>query len=94
LRGDGSGPFEKIVEEIVAARRMTLITVKLSARELELLTALASDQLFRREFIDPRLPGHNSNPAEVMLGKKLVERLRLMADPSKPLPRRNGAHAL
>jgi hypothetical protein len=73
---------------------MTLITVKFTTRELELLTALAADQLFRREFIDPRLPGNKSNPTEVDFGKKLVERLRLMADPSKPLPRRNGANAV
>lgn len=71
---------------------MTTITIKLTAKELELLTALAADQLFRREFIDPRLPGNKSNPAEVDFGKKLVERLRLIADPTKPLPRRNGAH--
>jgi len=82
------------VEEVCTSLRMTLINVRLTARELELLTALASDQLFRREFIDPRLPGNKSNPTEVIFGKKLVERLRLIADPTKPLPRRNGAHAL
>jgi hypothetical protein len=70
---------------------MTRITVKLTARELELLTALAADQLFRREFIDPRVPGYTSNPSEVILGKKLVERLRLIADPTKVLPRRSAA---
>jgi hypothetical protein len=62
---------------------MTLITVKLTAKELELLSSLASDQLFRREFIDPRLPGHKSDPAELSLGKKLVERLRFMTDRAK-----------
>jgi hypothetical protein len=74
---------------------MTTITVKLTAKELETLTSLASDQLFRREFIDPRMPGHKSNPAELSLGKKLVERLRSMADREKrmPLSRRNGATA-
>ena len=35
---------------------MTLITIKLTINELELLTNLASDQLFRREFIDPKMP--------------------------------------
>jgi hypothetical protein len=72
---------------------VTLVTVKLSARELELLTTLASDQLFRREFIDPRLPGYKFNPAELDLGKKLVGRLRTMTDRAKgiTLPRRNGA---
>jgi hypothetical protein len=73
---------------------MTVITVKLTAQEIELLTALAADQLFRREFIDPRLPGYKSNPAEVTLGKKLVERLRLMADPNRVPLRRTGAHAV
>jgi hypothetical protein len=72
---------------------MTLITVKLTVKELETLTSLASDQLFRREFIDPRMPGYKSNPAELSLGKKLVERLRLMADREKSMPpaRRSGA---
>jgi hypothetical protein len=72
---------------------MTLITVKFTERELALLSALASDQLFRREFIDPRMPGYSSNPADLNLGKKLVERLRLLADRAKkmPLSRRNVA---
>jgi len=72
---------------------MTHITVKLTAEELELLSSLASDQLFRREFIDPTLPGHKSCHAELSLGKKLIERLRVMTDRAKgaSLPRRNGA---
>jgi hypothetical protein len=75
---------------------MTVINVKLSPRELELLTILATDQLFRREFIDPRMPGSTSNPADLAAGKKLVERLRLTLDKSKrlaPASRRNGATA-
>ena len=77
----------------VCHKNMTLITVKLSVNELELLSSLASDQLFRREFIDPRLPGFKFNPAEVSLGKKLVERLRFTADRAKRMPatRRSGA---
>jgi hypothetical protein len=73
---------------------MTL-TVKLTAKELELLCGLASHQLFRREFIDARLPGFESNPAELSLGKKLIERLRMLTDREKrtPLPGRNGAAA-
>ena len=61
---------------------MTLITVKFTTEELALLTTLASDQLFRREFIDPRMPGHKSNSAETSVGKALVARLRLIMDPS------------
>ena len=75
---------------------MTLIIVKFTTQEIELLSSLASDQLFRREFIDSRLPGHRPNPAELSLGKKLVERMRLTADRVRKIPpsKRNGAHAV
>jgi hypothetical protein len=78
----------------VEFKKMTL-TLKLTAKELELLCGLASHQLFRREFIDARLPGFESNPAELSLGKQLIERLRMLTDRAKrvPLPRRNGAAA-
>jgi hypothetical protein len=66
--------------------RMALITVKLTEQELGLLTSLASDQLFRREFIDPKMPGNKFNPAELSLGKKLLERLRVVADRAKKAP--------
>jgi len=66
--------------------RMAMITVKLTEQELGLLTTLASDQLFRREFIDPKMPGNKFNPAEISLGKKLVERLRLVAERAKKVP--------
>jgi hypothetical protein len=69
---------------------MILISVKFTTKELELLSSLASDQLFRREFIDSRLPGYQSNPTDLSLGKKLVERLRIRTDRAKgiSLPRR------
>ena len=71
---------------------MTLIAVKFTARELELLGSLVSDQLFRREFIDSRLPGYKSNPTDLSVGRKLVERLRLMEGRLKGTPQsgRNG----
>jgi hypothetical protein len=58
---------------------MTTITVKLTAKELDVLASLASDQLFRREFIDPKMPGYKANPGDLSIGKKLVERLRSIA---------------
>jgi hypothetical protein len=68
-----------------------MISVKFTARELELLSSLASDQLFRREFIDPRIPGHQLNSVELNLGKKLVERLRFKADRMNKVPlQKNG----
>jgi hypothetical protein len=60
---------------------MTLINLKITAEELKLLIALASDQLFRREFIDPKMPCYRSNSGEVKLGKALVERLKLVDNP-------------
>ena len=74
---------------------MTRITVKFTAKELQLLGRLASDQLFRVEFIDSRLPGYNSNLADLILGKQLVTRLRSMANRATRMPNgKNGATAL
>jgi hypothetical protein len=67
---------------------MSLITFKLTDQELKLLTALASDQLFRREFIDPKIPGYKQNPGELNMAKKLVERLRMAADRPRALQAR------
>jgi hypothetical protein len=59
---------------------MTQITIKLNLEDLRLLATLASDQLFRREFIDPKMPGHTAKPGEVDFGKALVGRLRMIID--------------
>ena len=59
---------------------MMAVTVKLTPLELRLLTGLASDQLFRREFIDPKMPGHRPDPEGLRIGKKLVERLKAMTE--------------
>jgi hypothetical protein len=63
---------------------MKPITVSLTVEELRLLASLASDQLFRREFIDPKMPGYRSKPGEVDLGKALVGRLKLKIDQAVP----------
>ncbi len=47
--------------------------------ELSILTGLASDQLFRKEFIDSRMPGYKLNAPEMSVGKQLVQRMRLAA---------------
>jgi hypothetical protein len=61
---------------------VTQISVKFTAEELKLLASLASDQLFRREFIEPKLPGFRANPQDLSLGKQLVERLKESAGSS------------
>jgi len=57
---------------------MKNITFEVSQPELLLLITLMSDQLFRREFIDPKMPGHKGDPAELAMGKELVLRLKSM----------------
>jgi hypothetical protein len=67
----------------MSTNRMTSITLKLTPEEAELLTSLISDQLFRREFIDPKMPGFKSNVTEITLGKALMARLRAIVDPDR-----------
>ena len=52
---------------------MKLVTLKLTTKELELLTTLVADQLFRKEFIDPKMPGYKSN-AEEMKPRQEIDR--------------------
>ena len=58
---------------------MNNIKIEVTLDELLLLTTLMSDQLFRREFIDPKMPGYKGDPAELAAGKELVLRFRSMA---------------
>jgi len=58
---------------------MNNIKIEITPQELLLLTTLLSDQLFRREFIDPKMPGYKGDPAELAMGKNLVLRLKSMA---------------
>jgi hypothetical protein len=60
---------------------MKTVTLKLTMEELNLLTTLVADQLFRKEFIDPKMPGYKCNVDDLKLGKALVSRLRYMVDP-------------
>ena len=64
--------------EIVDAEPTIMKNIKfeLSQPELLLLITLISDQLFRREFIDPKMPGYKRDPAELAMGKALVLRLK------------------
>ncbi len=76
---------------------MKNVKVELSVEELLLLSALASDQLFRREFIDPKMPGYKEDPAALALGKSLVVRLRALARDASglsasPVSRRAPGH--
>jgi hypothetical protein len=58
----------------------------LTFQELEVLLPLATDQLFRNEFIDRRIPGFQKGHAEIQAAKATVnqikERLRLAQEKS------------
>ncbi len=70
---------------------LILITLKFTATELQILTGLAEGQLFRKEFIDSRIPGFKSNAAELNVGKQLVQRMKLAA--GRPVARPGTAVA-
>ena len=55
---------------------MKNIKIEFTLQELLLLTNLMSDQLFRREFIDPKMPGYKGDRSELAMGKELVLRLK------------------
>ena len=55
---------------------MKNVKFEVTQQELLLLISLMSDQLFRREFIDPKMPGYKRDPAELAMGKELVVRLK------------------
>ena len=63
---------------------MTLITLRLTGAELQILLQLTTDQLFRKEFIDSRLPGCRSDIGELNAGKQLVQRMRTAAGMKEP----------
>lgn len=70
---------------------LTLITLKFTLTELQILTGLAADQLFRKEFIDSRLPGFKSNTPELNVGKQLVQKMRLAAGAPTARPSTAGS---
>lgn len=76
---------------------MKNVKLELTVEELLLVTTLASDQLFRKEFIDPKMPGYKGDPAELALGKELVGRFRGLIrqasdSPAGPIARRAPSH--
>ena len=84
---------------------MKKIRIEMTLEEILLVSTLLADQLFRREFIDPKMPGYKRDPAELAMGKDLVARLKSVAReaagstvaevsrhaPSHLSPNRNGA---
>jgi hypothetical protein len=72
--------------------------LEFTAEELGALANMASDQLFRKQFIDPKMPGFVLNHEELNLCKNVVGRLRTIIDGERvksaeppPKVRKNGA---
>jgi hypothetical protein len=59
---------------------MKKVTLEFTTEELGILTTMASDQLFRKQFIDSKMPGFRPNREELDLCKNLVGRLRSVVD--------------
>jgi hypothetical protein len=59
---------------------MKKLTLEFTVEELSALTDMASNQLFRKQFIDPKMPGFVPNQEELGLCKNLVGRLRTAMD--------------
>lgn len=65
---------------------MKNLKIEVTLQELLLVTTLMSDQLFRREFIDPKMPGYKGDPTELAMGKGLVLRLKTVAKQASGTP--------
>ena len=52
------------------------LSLELTVEELEVLLPLASDQLFRNEFIDTRMPGSKKSIEEIRSAKALISRIK------------------
>jgi hypothetical protein len=65
---------------------MKKLTIEFTVEELSALTDMASNQLFRKQFIDPKMPGFVPNNEELGLCKNLVGRLRTAVDSHKGKP--------
>jgi hypothetical protein len=57
-------------------RHMKHINFAMTIEELRLLASLASDQLFRRRFIDPKMPGYKGSREDLEVGQAIVARMQ------------------
>jgi hypothetical protein len=54
---------------------MKKISISLTLEELQALTTLADNQLFRVKYIDPKMPGYSIHPKELEIANSAVQTL-------------------
>ncbi len=54
---------------------MKKISISLTLEELQALTTLADNQLFRVKYIDPKMPGYSIQPKELEVASSAVQAL-------------------
>ena len=52
---------------------MKKISLSLTLEELQALTTLADNQLFRVKYIDPKMPGYSIQPKELEIASSAVQ---------------------
>ena len=55
---------------------MKKLSVQLTLEELQELLELVDNQLFRMKYIDPKIPGHKTNPEKLRAATSAVQALR------------------
>jgi hypothetical protein len=64
---------------------MKKISVQFTLEELQAAVTLASDQMFRVKYIDPKMPGYVSNPERLTACKAALQALQDALEEAKGL---------
>jgi len=63
------------------------VRVEMTEEEIRALISLAEDLLFRVKFIDPKMPGHQGNPAIVRAAESAIHLLKAATSAGSSLKR-------
>lgn len=90
-------PKNKVGASPALEPRQQKVSIELTTEDLRILLSLASDALFRQQFIDTRMPGFRQDTECLQYSKDLVEQLRKILHehrgdaPERKPGRRRGA---
>ena len=76
LRISSSSAAHRGIKEIRNKTNIKKLSLELTIQELEVLLPLASDQLFRNQFIDTRFPGSVAHIPEIQSAKAVINRIK------------------